>query len=189
MQTGGWRSVQFNPRFIDIFRVLLFFEYDILYDSFAFAGGDKLIFHGIALQCSFLTMDHKGPGIFRVRRVSPGTMLPNTVELIEFKDGGLGIGNIGFPILLHINAAGSTDSFGPFKLEKPADGIEHMHAHVAGNTIAIFHKSSPPSTVGQSVVWSHRRRSGPEFIIEVRRNRLLGWIPVGTHMIITADRK
>src|SRR6185369_4864126 len=103
----------------------------------------------------------------RVRRLSPGSMLPDHLQVTEIKGGILSIGNIRFASFVHENATRGTDAPGPAEIEHPADHVEHMNAHVADDAVAVFHESPPASGVTELVVRTQRGRAGPHFVIEV----------------------
>ena len=64
-------------------------------------------------------------------------MLPDGVEAIELEGRGLRVGDVRFAVLLDEDAAGGRDALGPAEAEHPARGVEHVHAHVAGDAVAV----------------------------------------------------
>ena len=76
--------------------------------------------------------------------------------------------------------------FGQPKIEHPANGVKHMHAHIPDDPIAVFRERSPPPPVRKPVVRPERSRSGPHFIVEEIRHWLDRWIAIGPHVEIAA---
>ena len=56
--------------------------------------------------------------------------------------------------------------FGPAQIQQPARAVKHVYAHVADNTVAVFHEPPPPAPVREPFIGSQRRRAGPHFVVQ-----------------------
>ena len=110
----------------------------------ALAAGDKVGAHGACFERSLIAIDKEGPRIVGIRRRSPGTVLPDGVEVVKLEGGGLRVGYVRLAALLDEYPAGGGDALGPAEAEHPPHGVEHVDAHVAHDPVAVFHKGAPP---------------------------------------------
>src|SRR5262245_3859883 len=119
--------------------------------------------------------------------MAPGAVLPDDVEIAEIKRGGLSVRDIGLALLIDHDAARGAYPAGPAKVEHPADHIEHVDAHVAHDSVAIFLECPPATGMHERIVGPHRSRARPHFVVEIRRGRRIGRIIAGSHVVITTD--
>ncbi len=187
MAARGGRGVEFDGLLGHVFGIFLALVKAVEVNGLgAFVERDEIRAHGAGLERAFLAVNEQRPGIIRIGRRAPGAMLPRAVEMVVFERGGLRVRNVRLAFLLHVDAAGRRDAFGPAEAKHPTRGVEHVHAHVAHDAVAVFRESAPPTQVRQAVVRSKRRRAGPHFVIEMGRHGFDGRIAVGAHVEVTA---
>src|SRR6476660_9713793 len=90
LMSHGRRSVLLEVLFGLVLRVL--FElvgYVTVNWRLTLALRDKIVAVDAQFQRSFVTVDCRAPGIFRVGRISPGAMLPDYVQSAEVKGRSL----------------------------------------------------------------------------------------------------
>jgi len=114
-------------------------------------------------------------------------MLPDDVQFVVLEHRGLRVRNVRFAVLLDVDSTRGTDPLGPSQAQHPADGVQHMNAHIAHDAVAVLHERPPPADVRQAVVGPQRSRAGPHFVIEKVRHGLDGRISVGPHVIVATD--
>ena len=76
---------------------------------------------------------------------------------------------------------------GHAEVEHPAHHVEHVHAHVADDAVAVLHVGAPAPRVDQLVVGPHRRRPGPQLVIEVGRRGRVGRVLRRPHRVVAID--
>ena len=85
------------------------------------------------------------------------------------------------------DAARRGDAVGHAEVEHPAHHVEHVHAHVADDAVAVLHVGAPPARVDQLVVGPHRRRPGPQLVVEVGRRGRVGRVLRRPHRVVAVD--
>src|SRR5690606_6778631 len=86
LPTRGRSSVHLNTFFSLVFRILLPFVYYIFVDLLGIpVYRHKVILHGAAGERAFLTVEFIRPGILRIGRCAPRTVLPYASEFVEFE--------------------------------------------------------------------------------------------------------
>jgi len=104
-------------------------------------------------------------GIWGSGGLTPGAVRPDHIEAVVLKRGDLRVGDVGFAVFLNEDATGGGNSLGPAKIEHPADGVEHVNAHVTHEAVAVFHERCATSGGGARVRsrgwgWAANRRGG-----------------------------
>ena len=120
------------------------------------------------------------------RPACPSSMLPYTVQFIIFKNGRLRIGDVRFPLFLHIDASLAITFCGPSDPNIHLT-VSNMCTHMSPvmplpYSMNVRHHLS----MGQSVVGPKGRGPCPHFVVKEVRDRLKWRIAVGAHMEIAA---
>ena len=98
------RRLELDILFLEIFGIFLALEHRIHVRGVPLIG-DKVVTIDTALERALVPVQHKGPGIGRIRRVAPGAMLPHRIEFRILEGRGLRVGDVRFPVLLDVDAA------------------------------------------------------------------------------------
>src|SRR5665213_1367757 len=62
-----------------------------------------------------------------------------------------------------------------------------MDRHVSNDAIAVLHEGAPAARMRERAVRAYRRRSGPEFVIEIRRRRGIRRVRCRAHVVVTMN--
>ncbi len=82
-------------------------------------------------------------------------MHPGDVEFGERERRGLGVGGVGLGGFVEVDAAGGVDFRRPKEIERPADEVEHVGAHVTDDAVAVFREGAPTAGMGERIVRPH----------------------------------
>src|SRR5207248_5925329 len=112
-------------------------------NGLATAKWNEIVIINTYLQRSLVAVERRTPRVFWIGCFSPTTVLPDHPEVIETESCGLRIGDVCFTPLVDEDSSGGCDSRGPAQIQHPAGHVEHMDAHVADDSIAVFHERAP----------------------------------------------
>ncbi len=171
MPPRGRRRKRLDVLLLSVFRIFVQFVKAIAMHRFSVAGRDKIVAVRAGLQRSLVAVKNRRPRIFRVRRITPRPMLPRHLQVAIVKHRVLRVGDVGLARRVHQNSAIRRHALRPAPAQHPARQVEHMHAHVPQNAVAIFHERPPPARMHQAVVGPQRRRPRPHFVIQIFRRR------------------
>src|SRR5688572_6680525 len=163
-----------------------FFEFvsDILVHGRAAAARNEIVTHDAGFERAFVAIDRGAPRIFRVGRVAPGAVGPDDFDVPEIEGGGLSVGDVRLGFFLDENAAGGIDAGGRAEIEHPADHIEHVNAHVADDSVAVFHEGAPAAGMRDAIEGTHGGGAGPHFPIEIFGRGGVGRVGIVAHVVI-----
>src|SRR3989337_35867 len=85
VQPGCRSGIQLDGWFSEVLGIFFLLVYNILMNLLALALRHKIVPHGAAFEGAFLPEQLESPGIIRISWRAPGSVLPNTIELIIFK--------------------------------------------------------------------------------------------------------
>ncbi len=186
VQTRGGRGVEFDFWFGHVFGKFLALENAVFVDGRAFVR-NEIVFPGACFKRAFVAVKNEGPIVLRIGRSAPGAVLPIHREVVVVERGGLGVADVGLAGFVDEDSARGGDAIRPTELEHPARGVEHVHAHVADDAVAVFHEGAPPAGVRHAVERPQRGWASPHVVIEVIGDGGDRRVAVGAHVVVAAD--
>lgn len=167
--------------------ILFKLVFHILMNGVAVTLRNKIVAVDAGLESAFIAVEGCTPWIFWIGRSAPGAMGPDHFCFTEIEGGGLGVGDVRDALFIDEDSAGGVNFCWPAEVHHPSDHVEHVHAHIAHDTVAIFHKGAPAAWVDNFVVGAHGSGPGPHFVVEVSGRWFGRGITRSTHVVIAID--
>ena len=139
------------------------------------------------LERALVAVEEGRPRVLRIRRVSPRAVLPDHLQVVEIKTGGLRVGRVGLGLFVDKDAALRNHARRPTEAEHPAHRVEHVNAHVADDPVAVLHERAPTPGVTELIVGTHRGRAGPHLVVQILRHRGILRGASVAHVIVAAN--